>query len=178
MILYHGTNEILGAIDFRKCRLRTDFGRGFYISSKLGTAKDWASGKAGFSGEPTVMRYEISNEIFTDSTLSYKRFGTPTTEWLDFIRDNRCMDTGNSNSPEPKHTYDVISGPIANDKVADVVDMYCKGKISAADAIARTKALPSVFQLSLHTPQSLKYIVSVTYSQMESRKWSAWKPVE
>jgi len=178
MILYHGTSEIIGAIDLSKCRLRTDFGRGFYMSSKLQTARVWATGKAGFSGVPTVMRYVINKALLTDSELKYKRFEYPTTQWLDFIKDNRRMDTGNGLSTEPRHPYDIVSGPIANDKVADVVDLYCKGKIGAEDAIMRTKALPCVFQLSLHTSQALMHIVSVMYSQLENRKWDAWKTVD
>ena len=64
MILYHGTTEVIGDIDLGKCRLRTDFGKGFYMSSKLGTARDWATGKAGFSGIPTVIRFRIKDDIF------------------------------------------------------------------------------------------------------------------
>ena len=174
MILYHGTSEVIAKIDFEKCRLRTDFGKGFYISSKLGTARDWAVGKAGFSGVPVVMRYELSNNIFNDDTISYQKFDTPSKEWLDFIRDNRRRDIRKSNSPEPRHSFDIVSGPIANDKVADVVDLYCKGKIDADEAIKRTKALPSVFQLSLHTPQALTYISSVQHSERIGNKWSTW----
>ena len=176
MILYHGTTDVINAIDFSKCRLRTDFGKGFYMSSKLGTARDWAIGKAGFSGVPTVMRYEINSEIFTDATLSSKRFDSPVAEWLDFIRDNRRMDIPKSNSLEPRHSYDIVTGPIANDKVADAVDRYCKNLISAEDAIARIKALPSVFQLSIHSHKALSHIKSVMYSQKENRKWGTWKP--
>ena len=177
MMLYHGTTEVIGAIDFAKCRLRTDFGKGFYMSSKLGTARDWAIGKAGFSGVPTVMRYVVSNDIFADSNLTYRRFDSPTEEWLNFIRDNRRMDIGHGKASEPRHIYDLVSGPIANDKVADAVDRYCKGKISVEDAIARIKTLPSVFQLSIHTKQALEYIKPVAYSQREIGKWSIWKPL-
>jgi len=175
MILYHGTSEIIAEVDFEKCRLRTDFGKGFYISSKLGTAREWAVGKAGFSGVPTVMRYELSNNIFNDNAISYQKFDKPTKKWLDFIRDNRRRDVAKADSPEPRHSFDIVSGPIANDKVADVVDLYCQGKIGVDEAIIRTKALPSVFQLSMHTPQALTYISSVQYSQRINNKWSAWK---
>ena len=34
MQVYHGTTDVIGDIDFNKCRLRTDFGRGFYMSNK------------------------------------------------------------------------------------------------------------------------------------------------
>jgi len=71
---YHGTNDLIGDIDFSKCRLRTDFGRGFYISSKLAPARDWAIGKSGFFGIPTVMRYEINKEIWNDGLLNIIKF--------------------------------------------------------------------------------------------------------
>jgi hypothetical protein len=59
----------------------------------------------------------------------------------------------------------------------DVVDAYCKGRINASEAVARTKALPSVFQLSLHTQKALEYVSLVAYSQHDAKLWSAWEPV-
>jgi len=79
---------------------------------------------------------------------------------------------------EPRYNHDIVSGPIANDKIADVVDLYCKGRISAEEAIARTKALPSVFLLSLHTVQTLQFITAVGYSQRKNRNWGEWRSVE
>jgi len=176
MFFYHGTSEIIGSIDFNKCRLRTDFGRGFYVSSKLGPAKDWAIGKAGFSsGLPTVMRYDVSSKIFNDKSLKLLRFDKPSIEWLNFIRDNRRIDNSCSIGLEPRHSYDVVSGPIANDKVADVVAVYCKGDIDANDAIKRVQALPSVFQLSLHTQKALNNIIAVSYSQCKNNQWSVFE---
>jgi len=116
MILYHGTNQKLGNIDFDKSRLRTDFGKGFYMSDKLGNAHDWAVDKSTVSEIPTVMRYEIDNALFTDDRVSCLRFNNPTIEWLDFVRDNRRKMTEDKGSNEPRHSYDVVSGPIANDK--------------------------------------------------------------
>jgi len=175
MLFYHGTNEVIGGIDFLKSRLRTDFGRGFYLSSEFDTARDWAMGKAGFSGVATVMRYEICDSLFNDDALNYKKFAAPSIEWLDFISDNRQRNIGKKGLKEPRHYFDVVTGPIANDKVADVVDMYCKGKLTAEKAIEGVKALPSVIQMSFHTIQAFKHIQSVTYSQLEKSKWSKWR---
>lgn len=174
MLFYHGTNDMIGYIDLDKCRLRTDFGKGFYISSKLAPAREWAVSKSGYSGVPTVMRYEINKDIWSDGSLRILRFDNPSKQWLDFIRDNRQVNLVSAISSEPRHTYDVVSGPIANDKVADVVAVYCLGKINAEDAISKVKALPSVFQLSLHTALALSYIKSVAYSQRKGGKWSSW----
>ena len=104
------------------------------------------------------MRYEIDNSLLTDGMMNYLRFDSTLVEWFNFIRDNRCIDAEDKTSSEPRHSFDVVPGTIANDKVADVVDSYSKGRIGAIDAIARTKALPSVFQLSLHTQKRLSIL--------------------
>ena len=174
MLFYHGTNELIDSINFSRSRLRTDFGRGFYLSSELGTARDWARGKAGFSGIATVMRYEIYDSLFNDAAMNILKFDTPSIEWLNFIGENRQRYIGKKNKQEPRHSFDVVTGPIANDKVADVVDMYCKGKITAEKAIEGIKALPSVVQMSFHTIQTFKYIKAVTHSQFEKNRWSNW----
>ena len=75
MFFYHGTTEIISNIDFEKCRLRTDFGKGFYLSIK------------------------------------------------------------------------------------------------------RAKALPSVFQMSLHTASALNYIIGVMISERKDNKWSEWRDI-
>ena len=177
MFFYHGTNEVISNIDFSKSRFRTDFGRGFYLSSKLDTAKEWAVGKSGFSGTATVMRYDISDMVYNDTTLNIKRFDEPIIEWLDFIKKNRRRDISKENTPEPRHSFDVIIGPIANDKVADIVDMYCKGRINAEVAINNVKALPNVIQISFHSSNAFKHIKSVSYSQLKKSIWCKWRIV-
>jgi hypothetical protein len=175
MILYHGTCQKLGDIDFDKSRLRTDFGKGFYMSDKLGNARDWAVDKSDISETPTVMRYDVNNALFKDENISRLRFDKPTMEWLNFVRDNRRRTTDNNDKKEPRHSYDVVSGPIANDKVAIAVDRYCRGKLTAEEALDEIKAIKNVFQLSMHTQLALEYIQSVTYSQLINKKWSDWR---
>jgi len=175
MIIFHGTNELFSTIDLDKCRLRTDFGKGFYMSSDIETARVWASGKAGFAGIPTVMKYEINDDILNICSLSTLQFNGPTKEWLDFIYDNRRRSAIKGQSSEPRHSYDIVFGPIANDKVVDVVDLYFKGKINADEAITRLKALPDVMQISLHTTLALSNITYMSFSQKKGSTWSEWK---
>ena len=101
----------------------------------------------------------------------------PSVDWLDFVKENRRKDVPDKTLKEPRHDYDFVSGPIANDKVADVIDLYCKDIISAEEAIRRTKALPSVFQLSLHTELAITFVESVTYSQYINKLWSEWMTI-
>jgi hypothetical protein len=42
VIVYHGTNAVISVIDLSVCRVRTDFGKGFYFTDRIETAKGWA----------------------------------------------------------------------------------------------------------------------------------------
>ncbi|MDR2569120.1 MAG: DUF3990 domain-containing protein [Oscillospiraceae bacterium] len=174
MILFHGTDRKIGAIDFTKSRLRTDFGRGFYLSDKLGNARNWAIDKSSIFDVPTVMRYNVKDEALYDNVLKRRRFDNPTIEWLDFVRDNRQKSKIGSNNKEPRHFYDIVSGPMANDKVAIAVDKYCRGVLTVEEALNEVMAIKNVFQLSMHTLLALTYIQSVSYSQYKNKKWSEW----
>jgi len=175
MMFYHGTDQKLGDIDFNKSRLRTDFGKGFYMSDKLGNARDWAIDKSGISGIPTIMRYEVDGLIFKDEKINRLRFDLPTIEWLNFVRDNRCKTAVGNISTEPRHSFDLVSGPIANDKVAIAVDKYCRGKLTAEETLFEVKAIKNVFQISLHTQLALSYIKAISFSQRTHKRWSDWQ---
>ena len=176
---HHGTNKVIDTIDLSYSRSRTDFGKGFYMGNNLGEARKWAISQSMIAETPTVMRYVLSDSIFIDKDTDLNRlwFSFPTVEWLDFVRDNRRMVASNVVNKEPRHNYDIVYGPIANDKVVDVVDEYIDGSITAEEAIQRVKVIPSVFQLSFHTPLALTYInQSLTeYQQLvKINTWSMW----
>ena len=60
-----------------------------------------------------------------------------------------------------EHDYDIVFGPVANDKVFTVVNLYESGVLDASAAIAELKAYKTYNQLSFHTPrvlQALKFV--------------------
>ena len=180
---HHGTFAKIGAIDLNKSRSRTDFGKGFYMGNNLGVARKWAISQSMASDTPVVVRYVLRDEIFDlcEGSLNRLWFTAPTVEWLDFVRDNRRIDVPNAPDKEPRHDFDIVYGPIANDKVADVVDEYVDGLITADEAIQRVKVVPSVFQMSFHTSLALTYVdQQLTEYQWrgKSNKWSAWEKAD
>ena len=175
LTLYHGTNEIIRFIDFDKSNLRSDFGKGFYMGSKLGEARKWADGKAGFYGIPTIMRYSVANNVLHDDCVNPIRFDQPNNDWLEFVKENRRKPTPGDSHKEPRHSYGAVSGPIADDQANIVVARYCNGEIDIQEALLLIRTIPSVFQLSLHTPIALTYITSVEYQQkLIGGKWTKW----
>jgi len=179
MTLFHGTTQIILEIDLSKGRHRTDFGKGFYLGNNQEVAEKWARNRASFSGAPVVMRYLLDSAVFSDNTVNPLFFDGPSVSWLDFVRDNRRKeDTGNPY--KPRHQHGVVRGPIANDKVNFVVEDYINGKITADEAIARTKAMPNALQISLHSEVALKYVqmADTQYKKfMPSGTWSEWRNI-
>ena len=112
MILYHGTNKAFDTIDLPKSKPNKDFGQGFYLSREYSQAMEMAKTKFDQikTGFPTVLTYEVDEQQMNQ--LKVLRFDAYTLEWAQFILMNRRNDTN-----KPMHDYDIVYGPIANDKV-------------------------------------------------------------
>ena len=172
MTLYHGTNQIIGKIDLSKGRARTDFGLGFYLSGKIGTAQDWAISKTLLlGGVPTVIQYELLDDY---KELYGHRFPeAPSDEWLDFVVSNRKL-IRDGVTKEPRHEFNWVSGPIADDNMNTVVKEYIAGNVSKDEAIRRARILPQTFQICLHTAETIGFIDegNLLYRQLKNGKWS------
>lgn len=112
MILYHGTNIDFEEIDLMKSKPNKDFGRGFYLSPLFEQAKDMAEAKVEQLeyGNPIILKYEVSEEKMKN--LRVLQFDSYSEEWAKFILANR-----NNKSGIAVHDYDIVIGPIADDKV-------------------------------------------------------------
>jgi hypothetical protein len=174
MKYYHGTNMIINAIDLTKSRNRVDFGKGFYLTDKIGTAQIWAIRKVELEGEgiPTILCYETDSGLYD---LYGQRFpDDPNLEWLNFICSNRRNVPPASSLNEPRHAFNWVSGAMADDKIVDVVAEFLRGETTDEEAIRRAKALPKTYQLSLHTALAVSFIdhKNVTYKQLKKGNWS------
>jgi hypothetical protein len=138
----------------------------------LGNARAWAIDKSDILGTPTVLRYTIDDAILGDTKLKILRFDKTTVDWLNFVRDNRRRIAPDTNPREPRHYYDVVSGPIANDKVAIAVDKYCRGILTVEETLMEVRTIREVFQMSLHTPLALTFIQSTSVSQLRNKRWT------
>ena len=174
MRFYHGTNMVIDAIDLAKSRNRVDFGKGFYLTDKIGTAQIWAIRKVELEGEgiPTILCYETGADLYS---LHGQRFpDDPDIEWLSFICSNRRNTRPASTQKEPRHDFNWVSGAIADDKIVDVVAEYLRGETTCEEAIRRARALPKTYQLSLHTAVAISYVddTNVIYKQLKRGSWS------
>jgi AraC-like DNA-binding protein len=156
MLVYHGGREPIDEIDLQKCRPYTDFGKGFYVTKYKTHAENWAkrSGKHRNNGFVTTFNYIESQ--FTDYICNKKKFDGYTDEWLDFIVNNR-----NEESVDPAHGYDIVEGPVANDKVQNRLQYYLNGKISKNDFLKELTYYEETHQIcfcTIASLQALKYV--------------------
>lgn len=153
MILYHGSNTTIDIIDLSKSRPGKDFGKGFYLSKDKNQAIEMAESKVAFlGGEPIVTEFEFDNGIITSGLLKVKIFDTYTEEWARFVYDNR-----ENFSDTPIHDFDIIYGPIANDRVGAQIRNYKNGSIDLDELLRRIKYLKGItFQYFFGTEASIQ----------------------
>lgn len=157
MKLYHGSTVTVKKPNILKGRKATDFGKGFYTTTKLEQAEKWAELKKNRiqSQKAIVSVYEVPDNIL-EMGFSVCRFDGATKEWLDFVVTNRKGQGSNS--------YDLTMGPVANDQLYATIRLYEQGVITADAAIEMLKTHTLFNQLSFHSARAaalLKYIESI-----------------
>lgn len=130
MKLYHGSNiEVKNPQIFKSDR-KLDFGTGFYVTTSYEQAEKWAelTTKRRAEGRPVITVYEYDES--KESELSVLRFIGPDSDWLKFVSANR-------KNIAVKDDYDLIIGPVANDKTMPVISLYFSGIYSEEETIKR-----------------------------------------
>ena len=154
MILYHGTNIDFDKIDLAKSKPNKDFGQGFYLSREYAQAMDMAKTKVAQmeAGTPTVLTFEADDEQMT--TLKVLRFDDYSEDWAKFILLNR------SNSKrEPAHDYDIVIGPIANDRVGVQLWKFENHSIDLPTLVHNLRNMRGItFQFYFGTERAIKIL--------------------
>lgn len=150
--LYHGSNVAIEKIDLSKSRPYKDFGRAFYLSADEQQAWDRAyAAITMWGGVPQVTAFEFDEQELVSGILNVLRFDAYTEAWADFIFANR-----NRRKPAYHHDYDIVYGPIANDKVGEQVVLFKGGYISKERFLQKLKLMRGItFQYAFCTESSI-----------------------
>lgn len=161
MKLYHGSTVVIDKIDLSVSKPNKDFGKGFYLSDNEQQAYEMASYKAAqLDMEPVVNVFEFDERILTDSfsPLNIKRFDNYCKEWAEFVFANRS----NENSGIPIHCYDIIYGPIANDRVGLQIRNYMEHNIDLETFLERLKFIRGItFQYFFGTERAINLLTKI-----------------
>ena len=151
MKVYHGSYTAIETIDFSFCQIKRDFGKGFYVTKFKDQAEVWATRKGKeYRSEAIVTEFDFSELFFRDKDLNVLRFDNYNDEWLDFVILNRKNET-----EQQAHDYDIVEGPVADDKIATEIEKYIEGLISKEQFLNDLTYNPS-HQICFCTMQSLQ----------------------
>lgn len=154
MKLYHGTNVVFDKIDLSKSKPNKDFGKGFYLSPDYDQALNMANIKTEQlqEGQPLVMFFEVDeSDINALHTLLFEDYNE---QWPEFILANRSNDTD-----KPIHDYDIVIGPIADDRVGVQLWKYENQLIDLSTLVSNLKYMKGLtIQYYLGTEKSLSIL--------------------
>ncbi len=149
LVVYHGSCCEFDQVDLSKSRNRRDFGKGFYTTVLKSQSEEWAYR---LSLREQKERYFVYEYLFLESeALKVKRFDSLSVEWLEFIKENRSRGG-------LQHHYDVVIGPVADDKTMETVQLYIADILTASEAVERLKYNKANNQVSFHTKKALSYL--------------------
>lgn len=152
--LYHGSTVAVRKPSLRPGRPNADFGKGFYTTSVKEQAVRWAHIRQERENAPraVVSVYEFDESLLDNADWNIRRFTGADEPWLLFVTDCR---------KSRPHAYDIVQGPVANDKVFTTVNLFESGVLSAEAAILQLKAYKTYDQLSFHTPRVIGTLMFV-----------------
>lgn len=158
MKLYHGTYTDFTQIDLSLSQKGKDFGKGFYLSDNYDQAYNMAVFKSiQFNGNPIVLQYEFDESLLYDGELSFSKYEEYSREWAEFVLKNRV-----NMSDVNIHTYDVVYGPIANDKVGVQIRNLVEQNIDMDIFLKRLKYMQGItFQYFFGTEKAISRLVRV-----------------
>lgn len=157
--LHHGSNVSIDIIDLSLSKRGKDFGQGFYLNPNYNQALEIAEFKVDIFGEgsPSVTSFDFDEDAARKAGLSIKVFQDYCVEWAQFVVDNR-----NNKSDEAIHDFDIVIGPIADDKVGLQIRKFIENEISIDKLIERIKYYgDKSIQYFFGTERSLNYLQKV-----------------
>lgn len=152
LLLYHGSAEIVDSPNLEVCRDNTDFGRGFYTTSNLEQAKKWANIKRDRKGAAIgyISLFELDEKCLDSKDLKVYKFNGANEEWLEFVLNNRRN--------KSTKFYDIVEGPVADDRLYATITLYEQGILSAKACIEQLETHKLFDQLSFHSSKALKQL--------------------
>ena len=151
MTVYHGGYMAVTSPKIREGRYTKDFGTGFYCTIIKEQAQRWAKRY----DKGIVSIYEVR----LNTSLKIKEFKEMSDEWLDFIIACRSG---------KEHDYDIVIGPVADDKVYRVVLLYEHGDIDKDLALKKLKTEKLCDQILFHTEKSLEYLKFIEVEELNN----------
>jgi Protein of unknown function (DUF3990) len=121
ILLYHGmsdlwTASILRAVDLKQAQPLTDFGRGFYTTTKLEQARRWAQFVARtLGGSAAVIEFDVERNVLAQlECLFFIRSDKLAADFWSFVQYCKTIQ-GDHRRTYTAGYYDIVAGPVPGD---------------------------------------------------------------
>ena len=159
-LLVHGGSHIIMNPEIREPERTLDFGKGFYLTTSKAQAERWVKNRLINIGDiGYVNLYEYQSSL-AEKNLKVKIFETANEEWIDFVLANRMLDNFT-------HQYDIVIGPVADDKVFTQLSLFEGGIISKENLIENLLTHKLVDQYLFHTEKALPYLKYLSHYEVK-----------
>ena len=158
-VLFHGSYTRIEKPNNNAGRVDTDFGLGFYTTKDESIAKKWAC----------KYNQSVVNEYYIDMSELNILYLNLDIEWLDIVRTFRSGEEYTF-----KEEYDVIVGPIVDDKLLTTFEMYDMGLLDATQTIRVMNCMNYGLQTVFKTEKALdqlKFSNSKAYTGSERQHY-------
>lgn len=147
MKLYHGSLVTVSRPEIRETIHTLDYGKGFYATTSYEQAEAWVKRHNGESDKGYVNIYDFDPSALRK--LKSLIFYEPTEEWVDFVMQNRTIKGF-------YHDYDIVYGPVANDRVYAAFTLYEGGVLNKQELIRELRTYKLVDQYLFHTEAAVQ----------------------
>lgn len=148
MKLYHGSYMEIPEPKIIVSNRMLDYGTGFYATTDVVQAARFTEKFIRTGKDRIVNIYEYDENRANAIEITKLVFQEPNLEWLEYVVTNR-LGNGKEND------YDIVIGPVANDRVYTVVEAYELGDYTAEEAIKRLETYKLTDQVVCKSEKAL-----------------------
>lgn len=149
MKLFHGSYMIVQAPRILTPERTLDFGAGFYTTTDAMQSQKFTKRFARANRKRIINIYEYDEPATKSlSILAFRQADAP---WLRYVVTNRS-------GAGCAEDYDIVKGPVANDRVYDVVETFELGDYNEDEAIRRLLTFRLTDQVVFKSEASLQYL--------------------
>lgn len=161
MKIYHGSLEIVEHPKILRPNRKLDYGEGFYTTTSEKQSEEWVTRRMfeKHSSCGYINVYEFDDKKLPE--FKSLIFTEPGKEWAEFVMANRTKKGFT-------HDYDIVYGPVANDRVYLQFGLYESGAISVETLIRELKTYKLVDQYLFHTEKALTALHFIEATKIES----------
>ena len=171
MKLYHGSYLKISEIDLTKAKPYKDFGRAFYLTKFHQQATFWADRLGREHGTAGVVsEFEFDEYAYEDDSLNVLVFEKYDDQWLDFVVLNR-------GSRKQMHDYDIVEGPVADDRIQIRINDYLAGEVSKSDFLEELKWHEETHQICFCSIAALQFLKPMDKGKMVSKLSHIGEPI-